>query len=274
MIRAIERAGPAWRIQAVLRIVIALCAPGLLAQPAAAQAGGDPGESPGSDQPPSQQPPDWIVTVGGSAVIAPRYEGSRSMNSLAFPFLSVTFKDRVFLSAADGLGVYLLKAGPLRLGTAFSYSPGRAVKYPSFEDNKLKMKSDRVLRGWGHVDPAPALQAFVLFMAGPVGLKASVRHAVGGGDGTLVDLTASTQFPIGSRLVIPLHAGLTWSDARYNRTFFGVTPAQSARAAEAGVSIAPHTVGAGMKSASLGSGNQKLAMKPTVYTRAATVVAA
>jgi outer membrane protein len=244
---SIERGGHARQTPAIVRAAAALCVSCLLARPAAAQAGR---ESPGSER-----PPDWTVSIGGAVLVVPRYEGSSSVTSIALPYLNVTFRDRAFLSfPGEGLGVYLVKAGPLRIGTALNLSWGRFERYPSYEDSGLKQKPDPVLKGWGHVDPAPELRAYLLLRAGPVGLEASARHAVGGGDGTLVVFAASAQFPEGPRFLIPFEISLTWADASYNQTFFGVTATQSALAAENGVSIAPYAVGAGLKSASLGSG--------------------
>jgi len=72
---------------------------------------------------------------------------------------------------------------------------------------------------------------------------------LGRGAGNLIDFGVSHDRRLSPRIVWTIGTGLTWADARYMRSYYGVTPAESVTSG-----YPAYTPGAGLRDVSLGTG--------------------
>jgi len=184
---------------------------------------------------------DWSFVFGGGALAVPSYPGADSTKVIPLPFVDIRYGDRVFLSPITGLGVNLFVVPGARLGLALLPDLGRTAS-----------SSDR-LRGWGDLGAGADLKLFgQLHVAGPLGVLASVRRQFGAGNGTVVDAGLTGTLPLLRRLIVSATGTLTWANARYTRSYFGVDADQSAAALSYGSALPTFAAGAGLRDASLG----------------------
>ena len=182
---------------------------------------------------------DWKIALGAGARVAPEYEGADSFDVSPGPYVSVTWRNRIFLNTAQGLGVYARRNRHYRLGASIGYAAGRD------EDE------GRLLRGMGDVDPGARAQIFGALSLGgtPVGevwAHAEVSRDFGASDGFQIEPGVSLHQRFGEDVRLSSILTASWSDGDYMDTFFSVTPAQSAR------SILPaYDAGAGFRRADL-----------------------
>jgi len=185
-------------------------------------------------------PSDWALSLGGGVLALPSYLGSSSILFLPLPFIAASYKDSVFLSTFDGLGVNFVTAPRVRIGVATPPELGRWAS-----------SSDR-LRGWGDISFAVSAKLFArVEIVEPIALIASVRRQLGAANGTLVEAAASSTFPRTRHFIFSTTASVTWANALYMQSYFGVTPAQSAMAASYGELVPAYAASAGFRDAAL-----------------------
>jgi outer membrane scaffolding protein for murein synthesis (MipA/OmpV family) len=176
----------------------------LLATPAAAD-GPEPASS------------DWDIMLGAGAMLAPRYEGSDRLTVMPLPVIEVVWRDRVFLSSFNGLGIYALNREDLQLGVSVNYDSGR-----SEDDDR------RHLGGLGDVDGAVQGKVFASYSWNGIDLSAEVAQSFGGSDGTVVEAGIAYPIALGERLTLTPGVSLSWADDDYMEAYFGVSASQSA----------------------------------------------
>lgn len=161
--------------------------------------------------------PAWKVSIGPGAYLAPIYPGARHLKIYPFPSLDISYKDRIFSQGPDVLGINVL--------TAENYHVGASL---SFDFQSRSVSDDPRLRGLGDVDDGPKLRLFADYtlwaFTGAVALYQDISHH-GQGKTATVDLYASLPLP---GWLFSVGPGLTWGNALYTRTLFGITPQQSA----------------------------------------------
>lgn len=217
---------PAWR-HALLILAIplaALPASGAHAQERAEEEGGD-----------------WHVMVGAGAIYAPDYEGSDDHDVLPFPFISVAYRDLAYVRGPE-IGVNLLR---LKASEDLQIKAGPLARYR--RDRPEDRNSD--LRGLGDVDLAIELGGALAVEYRKAFVRFSLAKDVAGGhDGLVGEGEAGIRFDLADRLSASASAHASWANGDYMRTYFGVTPAQSATSGlpvfEAGSGI--KDVGAGL----------------------------
>jgi outer membrane protein len=183
---------------------------------------------------------DWSFEFGAGALALPSYTGAASMKVIPLPWVDLHYKDRFFLSPIAGLGVNFVAVPGARLGLALLPDLGRSAS-----------SSDR-LRGWGDIGAGADLRLFgVLHVVGPVAALAGVRRQFGGGNGTVVDGGLTVALPLLRRLLVSATGALTWANARYTSSYFGVDAGQSATALSFGSVLPTYAPGAGLRDASL-----------------------
>jgi outer membrane scaffolding protein for murein synthesis (MipA/OmpV family) len=184
--------------------------------------------------------PEWSVLIGASTEFQPHYDGSSRYGFLSGPALDIRYRDIAFLSLGEGLGVNLLRDRNYRGGIALTYDLGREVSRRSAR------------RGLDSIDPAPEVKAFFEYVwlasAIPVTLRANVRHAIGGYDGLVADLNAYLPLTGSQQFVFFVGPSVTFADANYMQSFFGISHEQAARSHRP-----EYNASAGFKSISLGS---------------------
>ncbi len=167
------------------------------------------------------------IRLGVGPSISPHYEGDDKYEVSVIPAVSLRWRDLVEVNNnevrlvafnklfnADGGNV---GGGNLRFGPTFSVDFGRD------EDRSPD------LMGLGDVDTSLELGAFVAYTEGRMRLRARARHDIidGHGGGTLRLDAAYTVFQA-APVALGVNVSSTWATGNYMRSYFGVSPAQSA----------------------------------------------
>ena len=167
-------------------------------------------------------PRTWRVDLGVGAAVRPVYPGDDRYRMMAGPSVSIRYRDRVFVSTGEGLGVDVVDTRHLQIGVALGYSLGRQQSGDAFH-----------LRGLGDIPVSASALVFANYVVSkdfPLVLRAAARRDIGGTDGWSGTFSVYMPLP-GSSKRFHWFAGptLTVGDARYMRRWFGVTAAQAAR---------------------------------------------
>lgn len=161
---------------------------------------------------------DWKISVGPGLMLSPRYPGARELRLLPIPSLDISYDDRIFSQGLDLLGVNALKGDAYHVGAALSL------------DFQSRSESDDPhLHGLGNVDEGPKLKLFadysVSFLTASI---AAYQDIAGTGQGLLVSNDLAANLPVTSKLLVSIGPGVTWANAEYTRSLFGIDTRQSA----------------------------------------------
>lgn len=171
--------------------------------------------------------PDWLVGIGAAAVVAPAFEGSEDYNLMAFPNISVTYKDDFFASVYDGIGYNVINSNGWRAGPIGKIRWGRDEEGGS--PWRVAGTETDALRGLGDVDTG--------FEAGVFGeytwrqhlvTKIEVRQGMGAHEGVVADAGVSYKNKYGD-VGYSFGPRMTWASEDYHDTYFGIDAGQSAR---------------------------------------------
>jgi outer membrane protein len=169
------------------------------------------------------QEPSWRVSLGAGLDSVPKFPGADSQRVFALPFVAASY-GRFFFGAypgagsIGGIGMNLYRDTHWRLAAALS--AGLAER---------KESDDPRLQGLGDVHRTASAGLGGAYTQGWFLLSASaLTDILNHGQGTLVHLNALGRFRFDERLTFFGGPGLAWADSRYTKTFFGVTPEQSA----------------------------------------------
>jgi outer membrane protein len=172
------------------------------------------------------------VVAGPGAVAGPAYEGADSYRILPIPILDISH-GILFLDTVDGLGVDVVKAGPVTIGGSIGYVAGyRRRDAPD---------------GIGRLANAAGGRLFATYRKNGVQFTIGGTQSVGGTHGVTADATLSYTAKIGSRLSLTPAVATTWADRKYNDGYFGVDAAQSQASG-----LAAFAPGSGFKDVSAG----------------------
>ena len=167
--------------------------------------------------------PTWRVALGAGLDYVPKFPGSDSHKILPLPFIAASY-GRFFFGAFPGaasiagVGVNLYQDRHWRFGAAIS--AGLAER---------KESDDARLQGLGDVRRTASAGVALAYTQDWYVLGGSVlTDILNRGQGTLVSLNAIARHRASDRLTFFGGPGITWADARYTRTFFGVSADQSA----------------------------------------------
>lgn len=162
--------------------------------------------------------PDWTVTLGAEAQWEPAYPGANFMRLRPFPAFDIEYKNRLFAKEDMLLGVYFVNNA--------NWSAGLALQYDFTE---RETSDDIRLRGLQNVPATPRAKLFVDYTLSAFTLSTSAAQDIGGNrEGLVVDANATATLPIGKKLYLTAGPGVTWTNATYQQTWFGITPSQSA----------------------------------------------
>ncbi|WP_407655388.1 MipA/OmpV family protein [Burkholderia alba] len=160
----------------------------------------------------------WKISIGPGLMYSPKYPGSRDLRLLPLPSLDISYDDRIFSQGLDVLGVNLLKGSNYHFGTAIS-----------FDFQSRKASDDPHLHGLGNVNEGPKLKVFADYSVSLLtGSLAAYQDIAGTGQGLLVSADLAANLPVTQRLLISVGPGVTWANATYMHTLFGVNAKQSA----------------------------------------------
>ena len=164
--------------------------------------------------------PEWRVVLGVAGLSLPRYDGARLYRVEPGPVIDIRYRDLIFASVGEGLGVNILHGDHYRAGVAIGYDLGRPVSDDTGH-----------LHGLGDIPAAPSIKLFGSYAISkgvPLVLRADIRQIVGGADGQLGDLEAFMPLPGSSNTLVMLGGpSVTFSSRSYLQKTFGVSTAQA-----------------------------------------------
>lgn len=165
-------------------------------------------------------------SFGGMAVIAPKYEGSKSYKAIGFPLViphsaseaeTSSFGSRLRFKGLDDIRFNLLSADGFEFGPVAGYRGGRAQT-----DGDL-------LGGLGDVDGGFVLGGYGAYTTNGFTFDASYVDQLTGDDtGGQLKLGASTKLAVTEAIDVTAGIGATYSSNDYMDTFFGVSSTQFA----------------------------------------------
>lgn len=194
----------------------------------------------------------WIVTLGGSLQLGPRYDGANSAGLSFMPSLSWRKADEPegFSAPDDGLDFALYETDRFSVGVVGSYRSGR---YSS---------SSPRLFGLRDVPWAIEAGAFAEFwpIADKLRTRIEVRQGFYGHHGVVADVFVDWVEHIG-KFTLAIGPRLSLGDASFMRRNFGVLPEEAALNGF----LAAYRPGGGVKSAGL-AGSAEYAWSPSWST--------
>jgi MipA family protein len=181
------------------------------AGPAAASEGAESSAS--SRRPP---PTDWVVLLGGGALVTPDFSGAEDYKVRAVPYIDIRYKDVFFANPNEGIGLNLAEG---------DLSAGPVVKWRF----KRSERDSVLLQGLGSVGFTVEPGVFAEYKL-PAGfrLKAEAFQGIGGHKGFNADLALDYTWRLGP-FFVAVGPRVNFADAKFNRAYYGVTPAQAAR---------------------------------------------
>jgi MipA family protein len=159
----------------------------------------------------------WKISIGPGFYLAPEYPGARHLKLYPFPSLDISYRDRFFSQGPDVLGVNVIASDHYHVGASLS-----------FDFQSRTVSDDSHLHGLSNVDDGPKLRLFADYTLWAfTGAVAVYQDISGHGQGTTASADLYASLPLTGWL-FSIGPGLTWANAVYTQTLFGVTPQQSA----------------------------------------------
>lgn len=187
------------------------------------------------------------VTLGGAAIVKPKYEGSDEHEVIPIPIIVPKFSElpdddpstfkqvrqRVNFRGLDDIRIRVLGGPRFHAGAVTGYI------------TKRDQDDGRLLRGLGDIDGGLVAGAYSGFTLGAFQFDAAILEKVTGDDaGPEFRFGVETTQQVTERTRIVARLGTTFASDDYMQTYFGVTPAQS-RNSKAG--LPAYTPDAGIK---------------------------
>ncbi len=163
---------------------------------------------------------DLEFQAGGIGIITPKYEGSKSYEGIALPYIFPGGKDGdddLSFVDLDSLQYRLIKSGPFEAGPLAGVWLGRRDS-----------DGDKLL-GLGDIDAGLVLGGYGAVRLGYTKFQASYHTQVTGEDvGSLIRLRADAEVPVSRGFKLLAGVGTNYATNRYNDKYFGVSAAQAA----------------------------------------------
>ncbi|MDF1820208.1 MAG: MipA/OmpV family protein [Alcanivoracaceae bacterium] len=166
----------------------------------------------------------WSVLAGAGIYYAPDYSGSDEFDTLVFPSVDAYYKDLLFFSLTDGIGVNLVRGDTLTLSLSGQVIIGREAQgdvifLSPIDDRlmpKLELRSER----------------------GPV---TAIASALGDGNRYTWEAGVERVMPASETLAFLVGAGVKWRSKAWNDERYSVSVAEAALSG-----IAPFQAGSGL----------------------------
>lgn len=184
--------------------------------------------------------PDWDVILGLATSVSPTYSGASQYRAGAGPVINIRYRDRIFLSTGEGLGVNILAGKQYRISLAVGLDLGRRMDWHY-----------STLHGLGDIPRAPFFKlsgTYILSKRLPILLRADIRKIAGGAAGIAGDLNFYSPLPGSSRQFV-MFAGpsVTFADRKHLQTLYGVSGRQAMQSG-----YAPYLTHGGFEAAGFG----------------------
>lgn len=154
----------------------------------------------------------WKVTVGGGLASVSRYEGAAT-NRLRFVPLLDAENGHIFAGTTRGIGYNFSDNEDLQYGLRMTLARSR------------KQSADARLKGMGDIGSAGEAGAFLNARFAPWYVSSSLAAS---SHGTWLDLGGGYEARLSEADRLRIGASLSWGNAKYNQTFFGVNAVQAA----------------------------------------------
>jgi outer membrane protein len=160
----------------------------------------------------------WNLTLGAGLGVRPTYPGASAYRVQPIPLGSITYRDLLFLSPL-GLGMNAINWNGFRAGPVIGFQGGR-----NQSDNPR-------LNRLGDIQPSATFGIFAAYRFSSFEVSGTARQAINHKSNGLTGLVhmdyRATMIPH----TLDFIAGpeLEFADSQFNRTWFGVTPVQSAQ---------------------------------------------
>ncbi|HUZ33498.1 MAG TPA: MipA/OmpV family protein [Xanthobacteraceae bacterium] len=167
---------------------------------------------------PQAPPGNWDITLGAGIAAVPTYPGAKDYHARLVPLASITYRNTFFLGPS-GLGMNAINWNGFRAGPVLGYLGGR------------NQSDDPHLNGLGDIQPSLTAGMFASYRMGPFEVGGTVRQAVVHTNNGLVGrVQLDYRRPIiANKLEFDVGPEIDLGDSQYERTWFGVSPGQSAR---------------------------------------------
>lgn len=159
----------------------------------------------------------WDVTLGAGLAAVPRYPGASRERVRPVPVVSVRYGGRLFFGPL-GIGVVAFRCNGFRAGPVLGFERGRS------------QSDDPRLAGLGDISSSVTAGLFAGYARGPLAIYATARQAItstGNGLSGLLQLNLRHAF-VAARTLVAAGPDLEFGNDGFQRTWFGVSPAQSA----------------------------------------------
>lgn len=191
-------------------------------------------------EPAGPAPRDWTFDIGPGVVIAPWFEGGAYYRALPVPNLDLRYqRDRVFVSARDGVGATVLDVAGFKAGPILRY------RFPRNEWDGPG------LYGTGFVPFTVEGGGFVRYDLPSLTAKIELRRGLGGSNGLVFDALVDGKLRIADNFFISGGPRLSVTDATFNQAYFGINATQSFNSG-----YAQYYPGAGLRSVGVGTSAQ------------------
>ncbi len=171
------------------------------------------------DLAPASPAQDWDVTLGTGLRVGPSYPGAARDDVRPIPLISASYRNVLFLGS-NGVRLDLIDHDGFTAGPLLGYFGGR------------QEGDDPHLQGLGNVEASATAGWFSTYRSGPFRATASLRQAIThAGNGLLGAAQLDYRLPswFGDATEITIGPDLEAANARYEKIWFGVTPAQTER---------------------------------------------
>lgn len=183
----------------------------------------------------------FSLNVGGMVGFAPKYEGSDDYRVIGAPIIYPSFGasdlgGRLMFREVEDIRFRLLSHGGFEAGPIAGY------KFERDEDD------GPLLAGLGDVEGGLVVGGYAGYRFSGVLFDVAYRDQVtGDADGYRITAALSAEGFVSPSFSLRGRVGATYADDDYMSTFFGISAAQSASSATAGVGLAQYTAEAGVK---------------------------
>ncbi|WP_274540595.1 MipA/OmpV family protein [Telmatospirillum siberiense] len=187
---------------------------------------------------------DWNYTIGGGAMVAPNYEGSKHDTVRPMPMLEASWRNAISLSTTEGLKVVMrpLPDKGFFVAGILGYWLGR-------QEGVDKHHGD-TLRGLGNLSGGAVGKLETGYQFGPASFGLEVARDLGNDrDGTTLTPYASYKIYQSQSFRLSGKLSTTWADDNYMNNLFGITSVQSRNSL---YHYTPYTAEAGMKDVKFG----------------------
>lgn len=187
---------------------------------------------------PSGPPPkDWTFDIGPGVVVAPWFEGSANYRVLPIPNLDLRYqRDKVFISARDGVGATLFDDSGFKAGPILRYRFPRNAGDGGY------------LFGMGNVPFTVEGGGFLRYDLPFLSAKVELRRGLGGSNGLIFDALIDGKVRLSDTVFLSAGPRLSVTDGTYNQAYFGVDANQSVNSG-----YAQYYPGAGLRSVGAGT---------------------